>query len=147
VAGTPDLNQEYVAWLAPSSPVNTPASSPTVTQVGIGQVWLWRFEVRIPPGHAGYTGIALVDSGSYLVPYAQPGPAWLVGDDDLLSYPVNKETGANLAVWTYNTSTDYSHGWQVRIVYTPIAALNADLATISTPEPADWLANLGTVSD
>lgn len=143
MAGSPGVNTEYTAWVEPSSPLGTPATSPTVTTVGIQTAYVWRVEVRIPPGHAGVTGIALVDSGSFLVPYANPGPAWLIGDDDLLEYPLGKETGVNLALWSYNTSTTYDHGWQVRIVYTPIAAFNADQADIVTPEPAEWLAELG----
>ena len=143
MGNAPDVNVEYTAWVEPSSAINTPATSPDSTWVGIGTAWVWRVEFRIPPGHAGVTGIALVDSGSFLVPYANPGPAWLVGDDDLLEYPLGKETGVNLALWHYNSSTTYVHGWQVRVVYTPIAAFMADQAAIVTPEPAAWLAELG----
>lgn len=144
MAGTPDPNIEYTAWVAPTSPINTPATAPTVTAVGITTSWVWRVEVRIPPGHAGYTGLALVDSRSFIVPFANPGPAWLIGDDDLLEYPLGKQTGDNLAIWTYNTSTDYAHGWQVRILYTPIAAFVEDQGgVIVSPDVSDWLAEVG----
>jgi len=143
MGNAPDVNVEYTAWVEPSSAANTPATSPDSTQVGIGTAWVWRVEFRIPPGHAGVTGIALVDSGSFLVPYANPGPAWLIGDDDLLEYPLGKEVGVNLALWHYNLSTTYTHGWQVRVVYTPIAVFMADQAVIVTPEPPAWLAELG----
>lgn len=134
---------EYTAWLAPTSPENTPASDPTVTAAGIGDAWLWRAEFRIPPGHAGYTGIALVDSGAFIVPYAPVGAAWLIGDDDLLEYPYGKQTGVNLALWSYNTSSDYEHGWQVRLIYTPISAVDIDESVIVTPDVSDWLAEVG----
>lgn len=142
MAGTPGPNIEYTAWVAPISPVNTPASAPTVTSVGIATSYVWRVEVRIPPGHAGYTGIALVDSGAFLVPYSQGTPSWLIGDDDLLEYPLGKQVGDNLQLWSYNTSTDYEHGWQVRVIYTPISALEDQGPGIVTPEPADWLAEI-----
>lgn len=142
MAGPPDANTEYVCWVAPSSPVNTPATAPTETSVGISTAWVWRVEVRIPPGHAGYTGLALVDSGSFLVPYSQASPGWLIGDDDLLEYPLGKQVGDNLQLWTYNTSTDYTHAWQVRVVYTPMSTMDEGGSVIVTPEPADWLAEL-----
>ena len=139
MAGTPDLNTEYTAWVAPLSAINTPATAPTVTNVGIGvTAWVWRVEVRVPPGHAGYTGIALTDSGSFIVPYANPGPAWLIGDDDLLEYPLDKQVGLNLAFWSYNTSTDYQHGWQCRVIYTPMSAFTEQNDVIVTPDVADW---------
>jgi hypothetical protein len=94
--------------------------------------------VRIPPGHAGYTGIALVDSGSFLVPYAQPGPAWLIGDDDDLNFEIEQQSGSTVQLAYYNTSTDYSHGWQVRITYTPMSVYEEGGDVIVTPDVADW---------
>ena len=40
----------------------------------------------------------------------------------------------------YNTSTLYTHGWQVRLIYTPMSALESDQAVIVTPNVADYLA-------
>jgi hypothetical protein len=133
-------NTEYTAVLAPVSPLGGGPSTPDQLACNIGTAMLWRAEFRIPPGHAGYTGIALVDSGQYILPYSQSEPAWLVGDDDDLSYPYGKQVGDNLALWSYNTSSDYDHGWQVRLVYTPVAAVDVDEAVIITPDVADWLA-------
>ena len=66
-------------------------------------------------------------------------PAWLIGDDDLLEYPYGKELGANVVLAYYNTSTLYTHGWQVRLIYTPMSALTTDEAVIVTPDVSDWL--------
>lgn len=142
MAAVPGPNVEYTAWVAPTSPAGTPATSPTITDVGISTAYIWRVEVRIPPGHAGMTGIALVDSGAFLIPFSQGAAAWLVGDDDLLVYPLGKETGTNLQLWSYNTSADYAHGWQVRILYTPVVVFEDSGADIITPEPAAWLAEI-----
>jgi len=139
--GTASGQTEYTAWVAPSCAKNTAASAYQTTTVGLSYCWLWRAEFRIPPGHAGLTGIALQDSGTWVIPYAGAAPAWLIGDDDLLEYPYGKELGANVVLAYYNTSTLYTHGWQVRLIYTPMSALTTDEAVIVTPDVSDWLSS------
>jgi hypothetical protein len=130
---------EYVCNVAPVSPKNTPASSPTVTDVPINTCLLWRIEVRIPPGHQGLTGLALVDSGVVIVPFESSSEPWLIGDDDDLRYNYDKQLGANVVLWTYNTDDTYQHGWQVRLVYTPSSAIEAGGEPVVSPNVADWL--------
>ena len=132
----------YVAWVAPESSSGTPASAPNATDVPIGTAWLWEVNVRIPPGHAGLTGIAMVDSNQFIVPYALAGQAWLIGDDDNLTFDVAQEIGSNVTLLTYNTDTVYDHGWQVRLVYTPMTLKGASDQVIVTPDVATWLAEL-----
>ena len=120
---------EYVQWVEPSCAAGTPATAYTTTAAGIATVLLHRLEVRIPPGHQGMTGIALVDSGSFVVPYAAGGTGWLIGDDDDLSYAYGRELGANVQFATYNTGT-YQHAWQVRMIYTPMSAAGLDHAEL-----------------
>ena len=138
--GTASGQTEYTAWVAPSCAPNTAATAYLTTAVNLAYCWLWRAEFRIPPGHAGVTGIALQDSGTWIIPYEGSTPAWLIGDDDLLEYPYGKELGANVVLAYYNTSTLYTHGWQVRLIYTPMSALDNDQAVIVTPNVADYLA-------
>jgi hypothetical protein len=130
---------EYVCWVNPTCAVNTAASAYTTTAVPISLCQLWRAEFRIPPGHQGLTGIALWDSGSFIVPYSASAPAWLVGDDDDLTYPYDKELGANVQLATYNTDDTYDHGWQVRLIYTPMSAIDAGGEPIVVPASLDWL--------
>ena len=140
MAGLPDVNKEYVAWAAPTCPLGTAATSPQFTDVPVlDQCFIWSFNVRIPPGHAGYTGIALVDSGSWLVPYAQPGPAWLIGDDDDLTFPVLQQTGSTVQLAYYNTSTDFAHAWQVRVTYTPMSVMEVSSDAIVVPDITPYL--------
>jgi hypothetical protein len=146
VPGT-EINTEYTAAVNCPNPINTPATAPVTTEVNIGTAWVWRVEVRIPPGHAGLTGLALVDSGAFIVPYANPGPAWLVGDDDLLEYPLDKQTGVNLAFWSYNTSTDYAHTFYCRVIYTPISAFTGGEVDISVPDLTAWLDEIGNTGE
>lgn len=139
MAGFSGPNTVYVAWAAPLCPENVAATAyRTLALDVLDQSYLWEFNVRIPPGHAGYTGIALIDSGSFVVPYAQPGPAWLIGDDDDLTFEIEQETGSTVQLAFYNTSTDYEHGWQVRITYTPMSVYQTNDNVIVTPDVADW---------
>lgn len=131
---------EYVCWVAPTCSANTAVASYTTTAVPINTCYLWRAEFRVPPGHQGLTGIALVDSGAFVIPYAPTGAAWLIGDDDLLEYPYDKQLGNNVELATYNTDTTYNHGWQVRLVYTPISAIETSEGAIVVPASPDWLA-------
>ena len=130
---------EYVCWVAPTCPKNTAEANYTLTPVPINLCQLWRAEFRIPPGHQGLTGIALWDSGAFIIPYSSGSPAWLVGDDDDLTYPYDKELGVNVQLATYNTDDTYDHGWQVRLVYTPMSAINAEEEPIVVPASASWL--------
>lgn len=139
MAGFSGPNTVYVAWAAPLCPENVAATAYHTLDLSVlDQSYLWEFNVRIPPGHAGYTGIALIDSGSFVVPYAQPGPAWLIGDDDDLTFEIEQETGSTVQLGFYNTSTDYQHGWQVRITYTPMSVYQTNDNVIVTPDVADW---------
>jgi hypothetical protein len=114
---------EYVYWHQPECNKNTAVSAYTLTDVELETVMLWTAEFRIPPGHAGLTGIALIDSSGFCVPYSASGPAWLRGDDDLLVYNYGRELGSNVKFATFNTDDTYDHGWQVRLTYTPMSAL------------------------
>jgi len=123
---------QYVQVVSPSCPAGTPVSAYTVTAAGISTCILWRMEVRIPAGHQGYTGIALIDSGHFVVPYDEQGAEWLVGDNDLLGYDYGRQLGSNVKIATYNTGT-YVHAWQVRLVYTPMSAVGLGASVIEAP--------------
>ena len=134
---------EYTCVVTPSCNANTAKSAYTTTAVPIATVQLWRMEVRIPAGHQGLTGIALIDSGVFVIPYSAGAMSWLTGDNDLLEYPYDKELGANVQLATYNTDTVYNHGWQVRLIYTPMAAIDVSEGIIEVPASPDWLAGAG----
>jgi hypothetical protein len=148
MAGYPEENVEYVYWLAPTCTAGTAVSAYTITPApGLATVELWSWNVRIPPGHSGFTGIALVDSNSFIIPYSQASPSWLIGDDDDLTFPYGKETGANVVVATYNTGT-FNHSWQLRFVYTPMSDLvTSGTGEITTPDLTAWLDEIGTVGE
>jgi hypothetical protein len=124
---------EYTLQVAPEAPSGTAVDSPTSTPVNLPAFsWLWRMEVRIPAGHQGVTGLALVDGNQFIIPFANPGPAWLIGDNDLLGYPYDKEVGSSVVLLAYNNG-NFDHSWQVRLIYTPIAVKDETEAVIVTP--------------
>jgi hypothetical protein len=144
VAGTPGVNIEYVEQVDPQCPINTPPTAYLTTDVPVlDQTFLWKMGVRIPPGHAGYTGIALVDSGSFILPFAQASMQWLTGDDDYYEFPYGDQLGSTVSLAYYNTSTDFPHGWQVHLTYTPLSVLNEGGDVIITPDLTSWLAEIG----
>ena len=123
---------DFVQWVEPSAVAGTPAAAYVTVPAGIATVMLHRLEVRIPPGHQGFTGLALVDSGTFVLPYSAGTPAWIIGDDDLLNYAYERELGANVAFAAYNTGT-FHHAWQVRMIYTPMSAIEEPGADIVLP--------------
>jgi hypothetical protein len=137
---------EYVQQVAPSATAGTPSTAPSSTPTGLSLVWLHRVEVRIPAGHSGFTGLAMVDSGQYVLPYSTSGGKWLIGDNDLLEYEYEQEIGSNVLFLAYNTGT-YNHTWQVRMTYTPMSAHSTGGSVIVAPDVAAWLAEIDSVSD
>lgn len=139
MAGLPDTNIEYTMVVSPSCPAGTAAASyQTVSVPALNNVYLWEWEVRIPPGHAGVTGIALIDSGIFILPYSSAGSQWIIGDNDLLHYPYQKQTGANVKVAVYNTSTLYAHGWQTRFIYTQFSDMTISVDAIDIFSGTNW---------
>lgn len=137
MADLPDVNVEYTAWVEPSCPDNTAiASYRTLSVPVLNMTYLWSWRVRIPPGHAGVTGIALIDSGQFIIPLSSAGPAWIKGDDDDYTFPYLKELGSTVSVAYYNTSTLYTHAWELYFTYTPMTDLTTNSDVIVTPNLA-----------
>lgn len=138
----------YVYWLAPTCNAGTPVSAYTVTPApGLATTYLWAWNIRIPPGPSGFTGIALVDSNQFIIPYSQASPAWIIGDDDRLDFPYGKQLGGTVNVATYNTGT-FNHTWQLRFEYTPMSEMTGGGGTdILSPDFGTWLENIGTVGE
>lgn len=134
MAGLPDVNVEYTLVVTPSCVDNTPATAPLTTAVPqLDQTYLWSMNVRVPPGHAGVTGIAFVNSSQFVIPYAQGSPEWITDDDAQLSFAYQNSLGVGSALYYYNTSTQYTHGWQIRFIYTPLSALVSQGDSIVVP--------------
>ena len=131
----------WLAVVAPSCPAGTPESSPTSTDTGLPDCILWQVEIRIPPGHQGYTGIQVNAAGVPIVPTAKSPYPWFTGDNDELDYPYDREVHADVKLYTFNTGT-YVHAWQCRFLYTPVSVLKSSAAIITPKLSAADLARL-----
>lgn len=94
---TPD---RYVSY-AVTTPANTPIASPLSTPLNLSGEHIETAQILIPAGHAGFTGIQLVDSGGVVLPFGNPG-TWIIGDGRDLSFIVNMQAGTAMFWQTYN---------------------------------------------
>lgn len=126
----PSGTTTFLVVVKPSCPAGTPQASPTSTDTGLPDCVLWQMEVVIPAGHQGYTGLQLYSSGAPIVPGAASSYPWFTGDDEHPTYPYSWEVQAGSVLRTFNTGT-YDHTWQVRLLYTPVAAKGSGAAIVT----------------
>jgi hypothetical protein len=110
---------EHVTTVAPGYTTG----SPFVDSVTLGDVWLYKIELRIPPGHNGVTSVNVVNNDIAIVPWGNP-PTWIVDNDRTLVYPVDTEVDTQLAVWAANSGL-YTHEFYFRFFYSPMTLINA----------------------
>ncbi len=92
---------------------NVAKGSPTETTLTLAKGFVNFVRLRIPPGHAGLTGISFFSDTTQLWPLT-PG-TFFVGDDELIGFGVDIDvplvsTVYKLVAKTYNTDDTYSHG-------------------------------------
>ncbi|MGH3571176.1 MAG: hypothetical protein ACRDUW_05005 [Pseudonocardiaceae bacterium] len=112
-------NRRYVPLDVTTAATTFPDTSPQTTDPALGDVWMYKIELRIPSGHAGLTGIAITYAGVTIVPWSA-NLAWILGDNDYLTFDVNDEVGQSLRVVTYNDDV-ISHTHHLRFVCVPIS--------------------------
>lgn len=93
---------------------------------GIVREW----EIVIPDGHAGVTGLALAQAHQIVIPAR--GANWIVSNDEKINWPYRDVL--NNGAWSafaYNTDPINPHSWYLRalVAENPIAQA-AQLATI-----------------
>lgn len=92
----------YVWPISVTTPPLTLPAAPLSTPPMIGDIWIDKVELQIPPGHNGLTGIYVANGSTAILPYSQV-PQFLIATDELLEYDVGDQFGRSLAVVTYNT--------------------------------------------
>lgn len=117
-------------------PLTAPGSSSFSTLVTpvttLGDVMLLNWRVLIPDGHAGLTGVQLLQNGVPLVPFGNPNNPYIVGNDIERVFPINVEVDTGLAVGQINEDI-YNHTHYLVFEYTPISAANANnVLTVGT---------------
>ena len=91
---------------------NKTAASPLETDIPLEKGFLNRLRLRIPPGHAGLTGLCLFDDSGQIIPKTYP--SWFIGDDEIIDYPFdvdipNWSGSYKLQIKTYNTDDSFPH--------------------------------------
>jgi hypothetical protein len=112
-----------IGELTVTVPSQTPLDAYQVTPVPLGDVWLYKVELRIPPGHNGVTSVLVVNNDIAIMPWGNP-PTWIVDSDRTLEFPVDTEVDTQLAVWAANLGA-YNHEFYFRFFYTPMTLISA----------------------
>lgn len=113
---------------------STAKASPLVTDGGVISSVLNSVEVRIPPGHGGLTGIAILWGGVPIVPWG-PALTYIVGDDDYFTFDVDEQIGGTVTVQTYNTDAANDHSHYLRFNVTPFSLIVPAAVASVTPVP------------
>jgi hypothetical protein len=112
-------------------PVQTPPDSPLTLTDELGDVWVNSVNVRIPPGHAGQTGLQLQYAGVPIVPWNDI-TTFLVDNDKDYDFPIGFEFDQSLTIVMYNQGS-YPHTFYCRWNVTPIVLLQPLLASGLVP--------------
>lgn len=120
------LSTRYIAFVV-TVPAGTAIAVPDHTALPLGEVTLVEIDLRIPGGHAGFTGIRFEYAAVPLVPW-NDSTAWIMGDDERLTFEVGFDVSAAVDAVAYNTDY-FDHFFIVRC---KVEDLYADSVTGST---------------
>lgn len=109
------------------------ASSPLVSPINLGSIWLWSIRVRMPPGPCGNLYYAFYNADAQIIPYL-PDDSWVIGDDEIWEWDYNQEVGIQFALWTYNTG-NYNHELLFEVNYTPVSAVSSTPVSVGSTGP------------
>ena len=101
-------------------PKNTHADEPYVDTLEIQFGILHRVHISIPSGHAGLTGIHLLQALHQVAPTS--GSEWFTGDDAELEYPEFieiSETPFSISIEAYNLDDTYDHTFMIGVGVLP----------------------------
>lgn len=99
-------------------PAGTALATPVTVALNIPDGIIQRIEQRWPPGTAGLVGLRIRHSSQVIIP--MNGTAWLVSEDEVVSWPVEGfPTGNKWSVQGYNTDI-YQHTIQFRLLVAEI---------------------------
>lgn len=129
----------YQYWpLSPTIPANTPLATPVITPWPIVQGHLKQIQVRVPAGHAGFTGFRIVYQSQQIFPWSNDD--WWVGDNDVISAQWGDEIMATgLQFQAYNADTGPHTFWCLAEVWPTVEPAPAgynDYAPLSDVQPA-----------
>lgn len=120
-------------------PKNTAQASPHTETLEIQTGIIHRVYVRIPSGHAGLSGVRLLQGLHQVSPTS--GSEWWTGDDMAVDYDEHIEVGGNapeLTIEAYNLDDTYAHTFVIGVgvlpewVLLPQTILKSALENIAT---------------
>lgn len=105
---------ERIKTFVVSVPAATTSASPQETQLVFNPAHVVGIELIIPPGHNGFTGIALGQGHKAVLPDAAGD--WIIGSGEKIEWPLHGflNTG-NWQAFTYNTSP-VPHSFYIRFL-------------------------------
>jgi hypothetical protein len=124
------LNRYHVPFNV-TVPAGTSQASPLIETLDTDDWWVYSIHVMIPSGHAGFTGLCIMDSGVGLVPFAQP-PQYLIGNDLDWDFELGVEVAGALTFQAYNTDV-FAHTFYCRVAQQPMGSVVAQPQTTIVP--------------
>lgn len=125
--------QRYQVVPGTTVTAGTPIAAPLAVPIDLGDLYVQRVYIRMPPGPSGLVGVALDFNGTRIVPFDQPGQ-WLVGDDEKWELPLNLEIDNGAQVTLYNLDT-FDHAPIVSLLAVPISLISSATLSTTTPVP------------
>jgi hypothetical protein len=112
------------------TPPGTTAALPLTSNLPLEDAELVSVTILIPDGHAGLTGIRILQAGKEIVPWSNDD--WLISNDEIVTVPIgNQITAVGLQIQTYNTDA-FPHKHWVRAL---INDLNTSAAQTAAATP------------
>lgn len=110
---------DRVELFAVSCPAGTTQLNAIETDVSFAPGVVVGVEIIIPAGHAGYTGLAIAQAHSIVIPAS--GNVWIIGDDDEIKWPLDGYLNSgSWSAFTYNLDVTNAHSWYLRFLVNEI---------------------------
>lgn len=113
---------DRVELFAVSCPAGTAQANAIETDLSFAPGIVVGVEIIIPSGHAGYTGLAIAQAHSIVIPAS--GSVWIIGDDDEIKWPLDGYLNSgSWSAFTYNTDVTNGHSWYLRFLVNEIPSV------------------------
>lgn len=127
------------------------ANSTGFAAVTLDDLWLQNIRIVIPDGHAGLTGLQILQSGVVVFPFGDD--PFIRGNNEVIDFEWDNEvTAAGLSVSGFNTDV-WAHEWLIRWTITdmpakgtPVTIVSPQAAAIAPADIADVLTLTGATA-
>jgi|SRR5690349_5238491 len=124
-----------------ATPAGTSSDTPLVTNFALEDAELVSVTILIPDGHAGLTGIRVLQAGQEIIPWDNDD--WLVSNNEVITIPMSSEiTRTGLSIETYNQDI-FPHTHWVRALITNLGSTAGTVVDTVPVIPSSILSDLG----